>query len=714
MVAEDHAHLLDALAAIDPATLDYSEWLSCGFALHDSGYSCQDWEEWSRRDHARWHEGECESKWRTFGGSADKVSSGSIIRLAEARGWRQPTSGEGIALDWDGIGTVTSGPAGPDVTGADTEPIIDADEGHWDPCRMLSDYLEAIFEDDDHVGYVCECWERDGRLMPKRGHWDRTAGELRRELARAADLADVLGDWDERAGAWIRFNPLDGQGCGNANVTEFRYALVESDKLDMDRQFPAIKELRLPCAAVVSSAGKSVHAIVRVDAKDRTEYRKRVGWLYDYCDRHGFVVDRQNKNESRLSRLPGATRNGKRQLLLATNVGEESWYAWKKWAEESEDDLPEDSDSTDLDTPPDLAPELIEGIARQGQKVIVVGDSKMGKSCTLIDLAEAICVGGEWLGMRCAKGMVYYVNLEIDSEEFKKRQLMIWDERPESCDPDQFATLKRSFAKWNLKGHATLMKELVPRLVRRVLARGPRGTFMAIIIDPVYKVNGGDDNDARAVADFTNALDYISTACGCAVIYVHHHPKGSAGSKKSMDRMSGTGVYARDADAVIDFTAIDAEDELRERFGGAKLYRTTFTCRSFPDRKPLDVAFRYPRFYPDTQGLLSSCHVEGEELSWQEKNDRRRQGRLEQADNDRREKIALVRDALELCLKDDVYPTRNNVLERIGEFDGAQITKGQLTAWTSKDNRRALGPFSCVHDETSNRWLIVDDNTSKD
>lgn len=711
-MGDEHRHLLDALNALDPSALSYEEWVECGMSLHESGLSWQDWDAWSARDPKRYHVGECERKWAGFGNGDGRVTSGTIIHMAETRaGWQQPGSGMGQALGWGDSGMVT---AGPDAAAADSMPIVDSDEGAWNPCAMLSDYLGALFDDDDVVGYVVNCWEQDGELKPKKGDWSRTAGELRQELAKpTATMDKVLGAWDERAGAWIRFNPLDGHGCGNANVTDYRYALVESDVLDLDKQFPAIKDMRLPCAAVVSSGGKSVHAIVRIDAKDRDEYAKRVKWLYDYCDRHGFVTDKQNKNASRLSRLPGATRNGRRQLLLATNIGEPDWESWKRWAEESEDDLPDDTDSSDLETPANLAPVLIEGIARQGQKIIVVGDSKMGKSTTLIDLAEAICVGGDWLGMQCAKGPVYYVNLEIDAEEFKERQLKIWDARPE-CDADAWNTLKSSFAKWNLKGHATLMKELVPRLVRRVLKRGPKGTFMAVIIDPVYKVNGGDDNDARAVAEFTNALDYICTTCGCAVIYAHHHPKGLAGGKKSMDRMSGTGVYARDADTVVDFTALDADEEIRKRFGNAKLFRTTFTCRSFPDHAPLDVAFQYPRFYPDTEGTLAKCHVEGEELSWQEKNDKRKQGRIEQADNERREKIAIVREALAMCVSDGVYPTRKNVLERVGEFDGKQISQGTLTAWTSKDNKRALGPFSCEKDEATNRWLIYDDHSSSD
>ena len=589
-------------------------------ALHDAGFALEDWQRWSATDTRRHNDGsayyserETASKWNGFGNGNERVTSGTIIHMAEQRGWRQPTAGEGFALDWDDMGTVQ---AGPDATNADSMPIIDSDEGDWDPCRMLYDYIDALFEDSEHVGYVTECFERDGRKLPTKGCWDRTAGQLKEELARYGDMGAVVGDWDESAGAWIRFNPLDGEGCGNTNVIDRRYALVESDVLDMDRQFPAIKELNLPCVAVVSSGGKSVHAIVRVDASGADEYRKRVRWLYDYCDRHGFLTDKQNKNESRLSRMPGATRNGKRQLLLATNIGASSWDEWKKWAEESEDDLP-DAMSGDWDDPIVLKPPLIgqteqDCILRQGAKLIVVGDSKMGKSYALIDLAEAISVGGEWLGMGCAQGKVFYVNLEIDPQEFRWRQHKVWDERTDSIDGGTML-INENFVRWDLRGYATDMDNLAPRLVRRVLQYGPPGTFQAVIIDPIYKVNGGDDNDARAVAKFTNTLDLIIMRCGCAIIYAHHHPKGATGGRKAIDRMSGSGVYGRDADTVIDFSPLFVPEELWSSYDHKPIYRAEVKCRSFKDRRPIDCFFNWPRFYRDTKGDFAGLKVLGED-----------------------------------------------------------------------------------------------------
>lgn len=625
MSREEHAHLLDALTVIDPATLDYQGWVDVGMALHESGYTWQDWDAWSRRDPRRFHEGECERKWAGFGNGDDRVTSGTIIHMAEMRGWTQPGSGMGQALDWGDSGTVT---AGPDALGADAQPIEDADEGDWNPCGMLSDYLGALFDDDDIVGYVVNCWERDGRKMPKQGDWSRTAGELRQALAKpTATMDKVIGAWDETAGAWIRFNPLDGHGCGNDNVTDYRYALVESDVLDLDKQFPAIKDMRLPCAAVVSSGGKSVHAIVKVDAPNKDEYAKRVKWLYAYCDRHGFVTDKQNKNASRLSRMPGATRNGRRQLLLATNIGEPDWESWKRWAEESEDDLPDDA-CDDWDEPINLKPMLIglterDCILRQGAKMIVVGDSKMGKSYTLIDLGEAICVGGEWLGMQCAQGKVFYVNLEIDPVEFRWRQHKVWDERPESGEDEAERLIRQNFHRWDLRGYAANLRELAPKLVRRVLRHGPPGTFAAIIIDPIYKVNGGDDNDAKAVAEFTNTIDLIIQACGCSVIYAHHHPKGATGGRKTIDRMSGSGVYGRDADTVIDFGELFVPEEIWSIYEHNPCYRAEVKCRSFGYRKPIDAIFMWPRFIVDGNvqdgdgnnipAKLSGCKILGED-----------------------------------------------------------------------------------------------------
>ena len=82
----------------------------------------------------------------------------------------------------------------------------------------------------------------------------------------------------------------------------------------VDKQNAIMRELELPIAVMVYSGGKSLHAIVKVDAANYDEYRKRVDYLYNVCKKNGLNIDNQNRNPSRLSRMPGVERDGKSNL----------------------------------------------------------------------------------------------------------------------------------------------------------------------------------------------------------------------------------------------------------------------------------------------------------------------------------------------------------------------------------------------------------------
>ena len=157
-------------------------------------------------------------------------------------------------------------------------------------------------------------------------------------------------------GAWIRFNPLDGKGVKNENITEYRYALVESDSMDIASQNAVIRELELPVACLVYSGGKSLHAIVRVDAGSYEEYRARVDYLYKVCAKNGLDIDKQNRNPSRLSRMPGVVRGEHKQFLVDTNIGKSSFEEWRDWIESVNDDLPDEDTAISYYDDEDEAP----------------------------------------------------------------------------------------------------------------------------------------------------------------------------------------------------------------------------------------------------------------------------------------------------------------------------------------------------------------------
>ena len=102
------------------------------------------------------------------------------------------------------------------------------------------------------------------------------------------------------------------------------------------------------------------------------------------------------------------------------------------------------------------------------------------------------------------------------------------------------------------------MDKLAPKLIRRAAKKH----YTAVIIDPIYKVLTGDENSADQMAHFTNRFDKVATELGASVIYCHHHSKGSQGGKKSMDRASGSGVFARDPDALIDLVELEINESL--------------------------------------------------------------------------------------------------------------------------------------------------------
>lgn len=665
-MVDNQYNLIKILDHIDPSMLDYQEWVNVGMGLKEAGYSASDWENWSKRDTGRYHVNECFKKWDTFRGTSNPITAGTIVQMAKDQGWTPPQS-TNRELDWDDIIGAKDELIVVDKAWVEGQDVVEPVE--WNPVSQLVKYLETLFEASENVGYVTQSWEKDGRFLPTKGNSDRTAGELIQELNQCnGDIGAVLGDYKPEVGAWIRFNPLDGKGVKNENVTEYKYALVESDDMEIDKQNAIIRELELPVACLVHSGKKSLHAIVKIDAVDYGEYRKRVDYLYEVCKKNGLKVDTQNKNPSRLSRMPGVFRSGKKQFLVDTNIGKDNWNEWREWIESINDDLPEPENMASVwDNLPDLSPPLIDGLLRQGHKMLLAGPSKAGKSYALIELCIAIAEGRRWLTWNCTKGKIMYVNLELDRASCLHRFKDVYSAL--GWTPDNLDNIDI----WNLRGKSVPMDKLAPKLIRRARKKN----YIAIVIDPIYKVITGDENSADQMAHFTNQFDKVCTELGSAVIYCHHHSKGQQGGKKSMDRASGSGVFARDPDALLDLIELELTDALikqevnkalcqvcidyldehkpdyepyqddicnndqmisickkqlnidtykamqkdlykaEEKAKQQTAWRIEGTLREYPKFEPVNIWFDYPIHNVDKIGSLKDIDAEGESPPWQ-------------------------------------------------------------------------------------------------
>jgi len=371
--------------------------------------------------------------------------------------------------------------------------------------------------------------------------------------------------------------------------------------------------------------------------------------------------------------MPGIIRNGQKQFLVDSNIGKESWKEWQEWIESVNDDLPEPESLNDFwNNLPDLAPSLIDGLLRQGHKMLIAGPSKAGKSFALIELCAAIAEGKEWLGWKCAQGKIMYVNLELDRASCLHRFKDVYEAL--GWAPSNLQNIDI----WNLRGKSVPMDKLAPKLIRRAQKKN----YIAIVIDPIYKVITGDENSADQMAHFTNQFDKVCTELGSAVIYCHHHSKGSQGNKRSMDRASGSGVFARDPDALLDLIELEVNDnllkneennavckayeeylkkyvpnwedevsqddlcsaialgnicnkilkpeqfknlenkidEVRKAARQRTAWRIEGTLREFPKFPPKNIWFDYPVHNVDNIGVLHDIEAEGEAPPWQKKN----------------------------------------------------------------------------------------------
>mgnify|MGYP003417129324 CR=1 FL=1 len=596
---DDRERLQGALDAIDPTSLPYEDWVHIGMALKAEGLPCSVWDSWSMRDTSRYKPGDCLRKWNSFNGEG--WTGGTIIRLAEERGWSAYKR-----YTWDDyLPAVAEG-------GDYYEEVITKEAKDEEPWQMAVRYLETLFTPDESVSYV-----HSSKYDDKRDKWvPADAGHVRkvsaiiRDLKKYKRLDEAFGTINPEAGAWIRHNPTTG--AKDEHVTRFAYVLVESDSMPIEEQKKFLINQKLPIAALIESGGKSVHAIVKVEASDENEFKQRTNFLFDYLSQRQFQIDEANKNPARLSRLPGAERKGNIQRLLATNVGCASWLEWIDLVNGVDDNLPEIHSARDMfENPAPEPPAIIDGVLRQGAKMICSGDSKSGKTCLLTNLAICIAEGWEWLGHQCMQGKVLYINMEVMQSDFEVRYKSVYKAYGKPATEEG----QDNFDYWNLRGKAESLEKLAPKIIRR--CRGKN--YLAIIVDPIYKVQGGDENSAEAIGRFCALFDQIAEETGASMIYVHHHAKGAAGGKKAMDRMSGSGVFARDADAIIDFSSLVLDPNDKEMLGALTgkpgenpiPLRLEMVLRSFKTPEPLNLFFEFPLHVIDSMGFLTNAAIEG-------------------------------------------------------------------------------------------------------
>jgi len=136
-----------------------------------------------------------------------------------------------------------------------------------------------------------------------------------------------------QSGVWFLCNPVDGKWHPNPrqggklscrseeSVTAFRYAVLESDVAPADLWLAFIVQIPARIAAIYTSGSRSIHTLIQIDAKSKTDWDAIAGqWKRPLKVLGG---DSACLSAVRLTRLPGCARpekNGFQRLLyLAPN-----------------------------------------------------------------------------------------------------------------------------------------------------------------------------------------------------------------------------------------------------------------------------------------------------------------------------------------------------------------------------------------------------------
>ena len=171
--------------------------------------------------------------------------------------------------------------------------------------RTPASFLHELYQPGERV-VVFDVFESQGQALWTHRAPPFDAGEL-----------DGFRTGNPR-GVWFLANPVSGDVLPNdngnpsrrswRNVTAWRYLVLESDKADPAQWLAALAQVPLPISAVYTSGGKSIHALVRLDAESKAEWDEARARMMPFLVTLGAC--RKALSAVRLTRLPCCERLG--------------------------------------------------------------------------------------------------------------------------------------------------------------------------------------------------------------------------------------------------------------------------------------------------------------------------------------------------------------------------------------------------------------------
>ncbi len=195
--------------------------------------------------------------------------------------------------------------------------------------------------------------------------------------------------------------------------------------------------------------------------------------------------------------------------------------------------------------------------------------SKARKSWTMLELGLSVAGGQYWMGIATIQTPVLYIDFEFLYGLFSERRNKILKAKYGDMD------IELPFYELVLRGYDASF-----RAIKKHIESFCREKEIGLIIfDPVYKLaDDFDENKAKDVAALLREFEKLAASLNAAIAFAHHFAKGNSSEKGSIDRASGSGVWAREPDALLMITPLDDEN-----------YTLEMHLRNFPQKPPVAV-----------------------------------------------------------------------------------------------------------------------------
>ena len=177
------------------------------------------------------------------------------------------------------------------------------------------------------------------------------------------------------------------------------------------------------------------------------------------------------------------------------------------------------------------------GLFDCGDRVAIVGQSKARKSFYAQQLAVALATATPFLGVETFKQRTLLINGEIQSAKYKKRLRSLLARlaiAPTALDGLVVVNASEDVFAWDFN---------------RVLTLAQKHAAQVVIVDPVYLLLGDEVNQTEVKQCVRDMKRFAAE--GITLVSVFHATKGLIGDRQDIDRIAGSGIFARDAATML-------------------------------------------------------------------------------------------------------------------------------------------------------------------